>query len=103
MRTLLLPLAVVSLLALVAPSRAEFDAAGNATAKPKATGTAFHSGVATTTRARRTWVIVVADDSLVGIFNGPLPFAIVRGPVVPVTPAPQPIIKNPSNIPRPKR
>jgi hypothetical protein len=103
MRNLLLPLAVVAFLALVGPSCADFDSGGTGPAKPKATqaaGTTFDSSVAASKRVR------AADDIellLTGVrplvFAVPLRIVVVRGaPAVPRS-----IIKNPSNIPRPRR
>jgi hypothetical protein len=89
MRTLLLPLAVVALLALVGPSRAKFDSAGNALAKdkaPQSTGVAFDRGMSIKPPVEKS--VKYIDDSLLDCLG---------------TQAPQPVIKNPSNIPRPKR
>jgi hypothetical protein len=103
MRTLLSPLAFVALLALVGPSCAEFNSAGIAPAKAKVTqavGTTFDSSVAASKRIRP------ADDIqlwLTGVrplvFVVPPRIVVVRGaPAVPRS-----TIKNPSNIPRPRR
>ena len=98
MRTLLLALAVVSLLALVGRSRGEFDAAGVAPAKPKATqttGATFDSGIAATRPAQKGVLLV---DHLVCVR-----FCVVARVRMFVVTVPQPTIKNPSNIPRPRR
>jgi hypothetical protein len=95
MRTYLLPLALVALLALVGPSCAEFDSGGIGPAKAKATqstGARFDSGIAATRRAHK---VENLDNGLACVR-----FALaarVRLFTVPA-PAPQPIIKNPSNI-----
>ena len=98
MRTLLLPLAVGSLLVLVAPSCGEFDAAGFGPAKPKATqatGATFDSGIAATRPAQKGVLIV---DHLVCVR-----FCVVARVRLFAVTVPQPTIKNPSNIPRTKR
>jgi hypothetical protein len=103
MRTLLLPLAVVVLLVLVGRSCADFDSGGIGPVKSKATQpavTIFDSSVAASKRIRP------ADDIqllLTGVrplvFAVPPRIVVVRGaPVVPRS-----TIKNPSNIPRPRR
>jgi hypothetical protein len=100
MRKFLLPFAGVLLVSGI--SRAEFDRADIAAKPAQAARTAFDAGNAATKRIR------AADDFqlfLTGV--RPLVFAIPPPPgvvVVCCTPAtPQPIIKNPSNIPRPRR
>jgi hypothetical protein len=103
MRALLLPLAVAVLLVLVGRSCADFDSGGIGPVQPKATqpsGTTFDSSVAACKR------IFPADDIqllLTGVrplvFAFPLRVVAVRG-----APAVQrSIIKNPSNMPRPRR
>jgi hypothetical protein len=103
MRTYLLPLAVVALLALVGPTFAEFNSAGIAPAKAKVTqaaGMTFDSSVAASKRIRpadeiRLWLTGIPPL----VFAVPLRIVMVRG-----APAdPRSTIKNPSNIPRPRR
>jgi hypothetical protein len=102
MRTLVVPLAVVALLALVGPSRAELDSDAIAAAKAKptqATGATFGDGMANKRLARK---FVLSNDGWFdfAVANLAPPPAILPWPF----PAPpQHIIKNPSNIPRPKR
>jgi hypothetical protein len=104
MRTYLLPLAVVTLLALVGPTSAELDGAGITPAKAKTTqssGATFSDGMRATRPARRGWIVDEMPDAIVFLGARPL---IVRAVVnLPSQPANEPIIKNPSNIPRPKR
>src|ERR1700730_684894 len=59
MRTYLLPLAVLFLIA-VAPCRGEYDATGIPSAKPKASGAAFDSAVAANPRATGQSLVVKA-------------------------------------------
>jgi hypothetical protein len=95
-------LAALWILIVAGIARAEFDAAGVASAKPKAThatGAAFGDGMASKRPARK---FVLSND---GWFD----FAVANlAPPLAILPwqfpaPPQPIIKNPSNIPRPKR
>ncbi len=100
MRTLLLPLAVVALLALVGPTLAEIDSGGIAPTKAKATqatGAAFDRGIAPTRPAQK--VDIMANRVACVRFALPVLVCLLKAPA----PAPQPIIKNPSNIPRPRR
>jgi hypothetical protein len=100
MRTILLTLAAVLLVA-AAPTRAEFDAAGVASAKPKATqasGAAFDNGVAANPRATGQSLVVKANARIRIRIAGVL---IIGCPGI-EPPVPLPGIKNPSNIPRPK-
>jgi hypothetical protein len=94
MRTLLLPLAVVALLALVGPFRAEFDAAGVASAKTKASGAAFDSGLAANPRARQAEYLRL---------DGVRRAMAARVWLATIPALPRPTIKRGSNIPRPKR
>jgi hypothetical protein len=81
-------LAALWLLTVADIARAEFDAAGVASAKPKATqatGAAFERGMLIKPPVEKS--VMYFDDLL---------------PACPGSHAPQPVIKNPSNIPRPK-
>jgi hypothetical protein len=100
MRSLLLPLAVVALLALVGPTRAEFDSGGIASAKAKATGAAFDGAIAATRTARRI-DLMMDDVADIRIAVAAARVWLIRAPAKATMP--QPIIKNPSNIPRPRR
>ena len=98
MRTLLLPLAVGSLLALGGSSRAEWDSAGVGPAKVKAIqspGGIFDGGMAATRPAQKGVLLV---DHLACVR-----FCVVARVRLFDVSVPQPTIKNPSNIPRPKR
>src|SRR5258707_12714943 len=105
MRTLFLPLAVVSVLALVGPSCADFDSGGVGPVNSKATqvaGTTFDSSVAASKRIR------AADDFQLFLTGAqPLVFAVPPPGFVVVgglkAPAPQPTNKRGANLPRPKR
>jgi hypothetical protein len=97
MRTLPLPLVGVVLIA-VAPCRAEYDAAG-ASAKPKATGAAFDAGMAANPRAEKRSLI--AEEAAFVRFAAMRAMLLLKRPVV--VPGMQPKIKNPSNVPRPRR
>jgi hypothetical protein len=102
MRTLFLPLVVVSLLALVGPSSAEFDSAGIAPAKAKVTQSTratFENGIAAS-RPAQTGALIVDGVTFVRLAGG----AGLRCVALMIRlDGPQPTINNPSNIPRPKR
>jgi hypothetical protein len=106
MRTLLLPLAVGSLLALVGRSCAEFDSGGTAPAKVKATqttGAAFDGRMAAT-RAVQKGLVIADGATFVRLAIGVAPPRVLRCIAISVKlDVPPPVIKNPSNIPRPRR
>jgi hypothetical protein len=104
MRPLTIPLAVVALMTLVGPSRAEFDSGGIGPVKPKATqpaGTTFDASMATRRLAGH-----LSRSQFQRLLLRELACLQKVKPLVVRTiklDGPQPIIKNPSNIPRPRR
>jgi hypothetical protein len=99
MRPILTPLL---LLIITATCRAEFDAGGVQTAKPIATGAAFNSGVAAQ-KGMSADELENREAQAVGFFPPVRRFVRCRVMFNLSSPTPQPVIKNPSNIPRPKR
>ncbi|HEY1861492.1 MAG TPA: hypothetical protein VGG61_14115 [Gemmataceae bacterium] len=102
MRTLFLPLAGVPLLAFVIPCSAEFDSTGSTPLKAKATPSTFE-GVAAARPAPKG-VLIEDGATFIRLAVGAAPLRLARCCAVTIrVMGPEPVVKNPSNIPRPRR